>query len=205
MRQALALFLEGTDSTAELRHQSRNGSTRIVQDGIAQRPRSVTISTPQSARTTESSTQSTRQSVVNCVPLPAKLVMKHVARAVVILAELGPSGRTNDVIAGTGRMEGGPETRADRMPKKPELGEQPLELVPRKLRTILLAEALMKLPASCDIAPPIETILSKVEPKHLGLRSPDAARCPMRQRMECGSGRVVECAARRYWKTARAK
>ena len=65
-------------------------------------------------------------------------------------------------------------------PKKPEPGQQLAEPCPRKLRTIALAEVLMKLTESCVIEQHVDSLFKSVEPTNLGLGTPDAAALSVR-------------------------
>ena len=60
-------------------------------------------------------------------------------------------------------------------PKKPEPGQHLLQPYPRKLRSIALAEVLMKLTESCVIEQHIDRLLESVEPTNLELGTPGAA------------------------------
>ena len=124
-------------------------------------------------------------------PAKAKLV-KRMARGVVLAAE---SSWRNADIAAVGRTEAGPAvlrqwigtwTQAlvpyqtaklwtastiaplDCGPKKPEHGQQLPQPCPRKLRSVALAEVLMKLTESCVIEHHTDRLLKSVEPTNLG-------------------------------------
>ena len=134
-------------------------------------------------------------------PPPAMLV-KRMARGVVLAAEPSPSGWRNADIAAIGRSEGGPAVLPEWMgtwsqalvphqtpklwkaatiapldcgPKKPRTGQHLPQPCPRKLRSTALAEVLMKLTESCVIEQYIDRLLKSVEPTNLGLGTPDAA------------------------------
>ena len=130
-----------------------------------------------------------------------------------LAAKPGPSGWRNADIAAVGRSEGGLAVLRDWIgtwtqavvphktgrlwtaariapldcgPKKTELGQQLPQSCPCELRSIALAEVLMKLTESCVFGQHIDKLFKVVEPPNLGLGTPDAAAVIVRVRARLG-------------------